>query len=194
MEVREHGGLPRWLSGKEFAFQVGDTGSIPQSGRSPGEGNGYHLQYSCLRNTTDRGTWRATVHGVAKSWAQLSDFTSHFTNNILISSDWTTRIHTDLPAFTLVSSQSHHHPWTETEWPVIALNPPSNNPVFTMSSKHWSKLLLSFTFFPSQAAPTQNCSSFNSPNISLPNSLCTYFVCLNFFKIYIYLFLMQPSV
>ena len=42
-------------------------------GRSPGEGNGYPLQYSCLENSMDRGAWRATVHGVAKSWAQLSD-------------------------------------------------------------------------------------------------------------------------
>ena len=42
--------------------------SIPESGRSPGERNGNPLQYSCLGNPTDRGAWRATVHGVAKSW------------------------------------------------------------------------------------------------------------------------------
>ena len=42
-------------------------------GRSPGKGNGYQLQYSCLENSMDRGAWRATVPGVAKSWAQLSD-------------------------------------------------------------------------------------------------------------------------
>ena len=46
---------------------AGDTGSIPQgSGRSPGEGNGNPLQYSCLENPMDRGAWRATVHGVTK--------------------------------------------------------------------------------------------------------------------------------
>ena len=44
-----------------------DAGSIPGSGRTPGEGNGYMLQYFCLENPMDRGTWRATVHGVAKN-------------------------------------------------------------------------------------------------------------------------------
>ena len=43
---------------------TGDTGSIPGPGRSPGEGNGNPLQYSCLRNPVDRGAWRATVHGL----------------------------------------------------------------------------------------------------------------------------------
>jgi len=45
-------------------------------GRSPGEGNGNPLQYSHLENLMDRGAWQATVHGVAKSWTRLSDFTS----------------------------------------------------------------------------------------------------------------------
>ena len=49
---------------------------IPGLGRSPGEGNGNPLQYSCLENPMDRGAWWATVHGVAKSRTQLSDFTS----------------------------------------------------------------------------------------------------------------------
>ena len=52
---------------------AGDTGSIPGSGRSPGRGNGHPLQYSCLENSMDRGAWRGTVLGVAKSWTQLSD-------------------------------------------------------------------------------------------------------------------------
>ena len=52
---------------------VADPGSIPGSGRSPGEGNGYPLQYSCLENSVDGGAWRATVHGVAKSWTRLDD-------------------------------------------------------------------------------------------------------------------------
>ena len=47
---------------------TGDTGSIPGSGRLPGEGNGNLLQCSCLENPVDRGAWRATVRGVAKSW------------------------------------------------------------------------------------------------------------------------------
>ena len=53
------------------AGDIKDTGSVPGSGRSPGEGNGNPLQYSCLENPMDRGTWRATVHGVAKSQTQL---------------------------------------------------------------------------------------------------------------------------
>ena len=59
-------GLPRWLSGKESAYNVGDTGLIPGSGRSPGEENGYPLQDSCLENPMDGGAWGATVHGVPK--------------------------------------------------------------------------------------------------------------------------------
>ena len=56
--------------------KAGDTGLIPGSERSPGEGNGNTLQYSCLENPTDSGTLQTTVHGVAKSWIQLSDQTS----------------------------------------------------------------------------------------------------------------------
>jgi len=56
--------------GKESAFYAGDLGSIPGSGRSPGEENGYPFQYSCLENSMDRGTWRATVHGFAKNQTQ----------------------------------------------------------------------------------------------------------------------------
>ena len=51
---------------------------IPGSGRSPGEGNGNPLQYSCLEHSMDRGAWQATVHGVTKSRTQLSDFHFHF--------------------------------------------------------------------------------------------------------------------
>ena len=50
--------------------------SIPWSGRSPGEGHGNPLQYSCLENPMDRGAWWATVHRVAKSQTRLSNFTS----------------------------------------------------------------------------------------------------------------------
>ena len=57
------------------ACNAGDLGSIPGLGRSPGEGNGNLLQYSCLENSMDGGAWRATVHRVAKSWTWLSYFT-----------------------------------------------------------------------------------------------------------------------
>ena len=59
-------GLPWWLNGKESACNTGDTGSITELGRSPGEGNGNPLQYSCLKNAMDRGAWRATVHEDAR--------------------------------------------------------------------------------------------------------------------------------
>ena len=58
---------------KEPACNGGDLGSIPGLGGAPGEGNGNPLQYSCLENPKDRGAWRATVLGVAKSWTRLSD-------------------------------------------------------------------------------------------------------------------------
>ena len=64
--------------GKEPACSSGDPGSIPGSGRSPGEGNGCRLQYSCLENPVDRGVWWATVHGVAKSRTRLSDWTTKY--------------------------------------------------------------------------------------------------------------------
>ena len=64
---------------KDPACNAGDPGSIPRLGRSPGEGNGNPLQYSCLENPMDGGAWWATVHGVAKSRTRLSDFTFTFT-------------------------------------------------------------------------------------------------------------------
>ena len=54
--------------GKESAYNAGDAGSIPGSGRSPGEGNGNPFQYSFLENSMDRGAWPAIVLGVTKSW------------------------------------------------------------------------------------------------------------------------------
>ena len=54
--------------GKESAYNAGDLGFIPGSGRSPGEGKGNPTQCSCLENPMDRGAWWATVHRVSKSW------------------------------------------------------------------------------------------------------------------------------
>ena len=62
--------------GKESACSAGDLGLIPGLGRSPGEGNGYPHQYSCLEVSMDRGAWWATVYGVVKSQTRLSD--KHF--------------------------------------------------------------------------------------------------------------------
>ena len=66
--------IPNGASGKESptgAEDIRDAGSIPGSGRSPGEGNGDPLQFSCLENSMNRGAWQATVHGVTKSRTQL---------------------------------------------------------------------------------------------------------------------------
>ena len=62
------GGFPGGSDGKESAWNVGDPVLTPRLGRSPGEENGYPLQYSCLENSMLRGAWQATVHGVAESW------------------------------------------------------------------------------------------------------------------------------
>ena len=60
-------GLSWWLSSKEYACNAGDTGLISELGRYAGEGNGNPLQYSCLKNTMDRGAWWAAVQSVSKS-------------------------------------------------------------------------------------------------------------------------------
>ena len=59
-------GFPHSSVGKESAYNAGDPGLIPGSGRSPGEGNGNPLQYSCPENPMDRGAWQASVHGVTR--------------------------------------------------------------------------------------------------------------------------------
>ena len=61
-------GFPGGSEGKESACSAKDLDLIPGSERSPGEGNGYPLQYSCLEISMDRGAWQVTVHGAAKSW------------------------------------------------------------------------------------------------------------------------------
>ena len=58
-----------------YAGDARDADSSPGLGRAPKEGNGNRLQFSCLENSMDRGTWQATVHGITKSWTQLSTYT-----------------------------------------------------------------------------------------------------------------------
>ena len=64
-------GFPGVSDGKASACSVGGLGSIPGLGRSPGEENGYPLQYSCLEDPMGRRAWRAAIHGIAKSETRL---------------------------------------------------------------------------------------------------------------------------
>ena len=70
--ILEAKGFPDGSEVKASACNAGDLGLIPGSGRSPGEGNGNPLQYSCLENPMDGGAWWATAHWVAKSWTRLT--------------------------------------------------------------------------------------------------------------------------
>ena len=77
--IHPYTGLPGAASGKEHGCNAGDVrdlGSVPGSGRPPGGGHSNPPPYSCLENPTDRGAWRATVHGVTESWTRLSDLAS----------------------------------------------------------------------------------------------------------------------
>ena len=85
--------MVRWhqsLNEHEFesACSAGDLGSILESGRSPGGGNGNPLQYSCLENAMDRGAWWATVHGVTKSQTGLSNIHFHFQEIVKDRGSW----------------------------------------------------------------------------------------------------------
>ena len=95
-------GFPHGSEVKVSACNAGDPGSIPGSGRSPGEGNGNPLQDSCLENPMDREAWWATVHGVAKSRTRLSDFTYLLT-------------YTESESHSVMSNSLRHHgpysPW-----------------------------------------------------------------------------------
>ena len=71
---------PGGSNGKESACNAGDPSLIPGLGRSPGEGNGNPLQYSCLENSKDRGAWWVIIHRVAKSQTRLMTNTSTFTH------------------------------------------------------------------------------------------------------------------
>ena len=81
--------------GKAYAYNAGDPGSIPGLGRSSAEGNGNPLQYSCLENPMDGGSWQATVHGVAKSRTRLSDFTFFLSKPAMFFSSTTLRMPQD---------------------------------------------------------------------------------------------------
>ena len=144
-------GLSGGSDGKEFACNAGDLGLIPGLGRSPGEGNSYPLQYSCLEKPTNRGAWWAAVHGVTKSRTRLSDFTftTHYVtfSSVQFSSvaqscpalcDPMNRsmpglpVHHQLPEFT----QTHVHPVSDAIQPSHPLSSPS--PLAPNPSQHQS--------------------------------------------------------
>ena len=81
--LSEYLGSPGCSDDKESACNSRNLGSIPESGRSPREGNGNPLQYSCLENSMDRGAWQAIVHRVSKSQTGMSNF--HFLSKHLTS-------------------------------------------------------------------------------------------------------------
>ena len=109
--------LPRWCSSKESTCQCRRCRFNPQVRRAPGAVNGNPLQYSCLENSIDRGAWRATVHGVAKSRTQLSTHT-HTQTHTHTHKQTHTQTHTHtriclLRAKLVLSAMAHfsfHHP------------------------------------------------------------------------------------
>ena len=80
-----HQGFPSASNSKESTSNMGDTGLIPGSGRSPGGGNGNPLQYSHLGNPMDRESWQTKVPGVTKSWTQLNDNNDNKTSTATVS-------------------------------------------------------------------------------------------------------------
>ena len=103
-----HMGFPGGTSGKESSCQCRRHKRHrfdPESGRSPGEGHGNPLQYSCLENCMDRGAWQATVHGVAKSQTRLKWLSTHIFICVCVFSDI-------VDSYIGVSSESHYRPVT----------------------------------------------------------------------------------
>ena len=84
--TRSFMGLPSGSDGKEAACNAGDLSLIPGLIRSPGEENGYPFQHSCLQNSMDRRSWRATVHGVAKTSKEQVSF--NFMATVMVCSDF----------------------------------------------------------------------------------------------------------
>ena len=119
---------------RESACNAGDVGSILGPGRSPGEGNGYPLQYSCLENSIDGGAWQATVHGVTKldmterltlslsirNWVMITSWTnfSKAMHKILW---WNTdKIYETYPSEVNLSYKVHFH-WVESPWSSLGI-------------------------------------------------------------------------
>ena len=133
--------FPGGSDGKVSACNAGDSGSIPGLGRSPGEGNGNPLQYSCLENSMDGGAWWAIVHGVTKSRTQLSNFTetSHCSNSPCVPrTSMVTQMVKCLPAMqeTQVQSLGWEDPWRRERLPT---------PVFWPGELHGQRSLVGYS-------------------------------------------------
>ena len=127
------------------AGDIKDAGSISVSGRSPGEGHGNPLQYSCWQNPTHRGAWQATVHGVANSWTGLKQLSMH-TCIFLLYIKWLgkdksftliTVILEDYNIHYLIHPQGNPLPILEEEnwgWQKLVVNPRSCFKVWGLSS------------------------------------------------------------
>ena len=127
---------------KVSACNVGDLGLIPGSGRSPGEGNGNPLQYSCLENPMDGGAWWATVHGVTKSWTWLSDFAFNgdtdivqFSHSVVSDSLWPHGLQHARPSCPSPTPGAYPNPCPLNQW---------CHPTISFSVIPFSSCLLSF--------------------------------------------------
>ena len=105
------GGFPCSSVGKESAYHTGDLGSIPWSGRSPGEGNGNPLQYYCLENPMDRGAWQAIVHGVARVGHDLATKPNHHYSKYLLYINTFNSHNKSVRQVLLLLSLFSHHSW-----------------------------------------------------------------------------------
>ena len=125
------GGSPSGLAVKNPPANARDAGLIPESGRSPGEGNGNPLQYSCLGNSMDRRVWRAIVHGVAKSRTQLSDWLYYNSNKF--------PHHLSIP-FSQATPQIHSTNWKRrSQWTGFWLTRHRGRCVRSPLSEFWAK-------------------------------------------------------
>ena len=130
--------LPEWLSGQESACNAGDLGSIPGSGRSPGERNGNPLQYSCLGKPMHRGPWWATVHGVTKE----SDTTVPLKNIFLFTcfSGWLGHLPFSAHLVRLAWPQYNGSVWRLVEWKFTVTN--SRRVSITLREDHETNVVL----------------------------------------------------
>ena len=109
---------------KVSACNEGDLGSILGSGRSPGEGNGNPLQYSCLENPMDRGAWWATVHGVAQSRTRLKQLSSNsieYLAQALLSCPVTGRHQVCKGKFSVIKKERRNSPKDENWWKLVQI-------------------------------------------------------------------------